>query len=589
MSETIKTFITPLQKEGSWILPTARNYSLNGEVSAVRSNHNVHDLLPTLPLDTLKHVVDHYGTRAIHHLFGSRPGDVLMIPMPESHTNRVAPLASWIQKNTGVNVAFIPQDPRQLPLAAGATVVGAPYYKSYVQEELMNQNSPYHYETWGPKAEHSEQLKSKRRFHELITGNKKEIETLLHSMGVEGNSVLPYEISKGKEQTISAVSERLASIAQMYSEVAQYLQANENSKDASLIANYEPGVVLRLAMGDGAFGTLFVKQVNGDYEVSYEKDKYRFSSEQELNAFLTETLGDDEYILTRMVDVLETPSVGVYLNEGEVQAMPITTQFMKNGSCVGGGSNNSSSNGFMNHVAPYAKAMQALSTAMTYNYTGGAQKQGHIGFDYIIAGEKERLLCQVVETNPYLAAKTSNVRAIPYGKEVTDLAIVESNPRFTSLSLTVWPILMTTMFADLKAGNRDNTDVTVDDIAQFYGRVNGAGESGAFAVWDYVNLPPLDELQTYNRRNGTGNLESMLVDYIDAFNAHYAKQGIFLVPRITVEQNADNPQQLTSSVGIGMKPTAVPENLAMFKQLVAQITEHGLTTNLLSNSNYFLT
>lgn len=519
---------------------------LYGPEAITRASHNVPDLLPTLDEATKQAVIEHYSPRSLHHLFASRPGDTLFIPLSSAKYQEMLPLINWIKQNTGIEIVIVPESAEQLPIATkgknNPTIVSAPYYMSQEQQKLLH-STVYHYEAWGPSFTQAELLKNKRTFHEWLHSRQEQLNSIAQEHGLEGNVVMPFQITRGQSETVAVINSRLQQIHQMY-------------EQAGLSESYPVGVIVRLTLGDGAYGTFFVTQKpNGHYSLSYEKQLFIFDNWDNLATFLEQELTEAEYIITRLVDVAESPSNGVYLIDGKAHPLPITSQLMVNGSCVGGSSINCRDHSYQQLIAQYTQAIQALSTTIVQNTTDPNQTSpGHLGFDYIIGGPKEAALRQAVTSNPNLA---------PYQTEVTELLLVECNPRFTSLSLTVWPIVIKYLYEQLSSGEKQEPIVTLADIALFYGQTDEQGRQGGFAVWDFVEAP-----------SGINNNQA-LVDWINRFNLAYANLGIFIVPRITISHN-EQAGKFYTSVGIGLKPTADKKQLLIFQKVVQLISQYGL-------------
>lgn len=333
------------------------------------------------------------------------------------------------------------------------------------------------------------------------------------------------------------------------------------------IQNYGNGVVIRMTQGDGGYGTIFYdEKADGTYTLTVDKHKHEYADREKawnkLREYLTESGENVEYIVTRKIDVSSSPSNGTYFSGDEIRTMPPTIQFMNNGSCVGGGSYTAEDGQAREIYMNRAGAIQELSATLTHlsttevvNGERKGQHEGHIGYDFIIAGDKEDALREAVRGNALLNSA--------YGSEVTEITLAEANPRLTSLSLSVLPLVR---HLQVQRPDIIGSELTSDHLAMMYGEQID-GMAGGFAVWDYFKVRP-----------NVVNIQSLISNVIEPFNTKYAEYGIFMMPRILVEkgnyQEGEEPYNMTSVV-VGLTPTDNPENEAMFHLVVKELSEHG--------------
>jgi len=595
--------------------------------------HNVADLLPSLNADQRKQVVEHYYARAMHQLLVSGPGDVVAIPSGR-YIPELTKLIVYMANQTGVHAVMVADrspieepiqpsqsietkaknikdrvngmfqkvrrsvnthnetktdqhglsekqrrnlisdmraagthdaNPRTTTFASDVEVVHMPYFTGTMGNEQL---------VVGPVPEHADGLKNKRTFHELLNTHRDILQQTAARNGIEGSVVLPYRISTGVNPTLDTVAQRLQETRALQQRALQSLSNGETTipreKQKNLIdkiRNYGSGVVIRMTQGDGGYGTIFYdEKADGTYALTVDKHKHEYADREEawakLREYLTASGENVEYIVTRKIDISSSPSNGTYFSGDEIRTMPPTIQFMNNGSCVGGGSYTAENDQAREIYMNKAGAIQELSATLTHlstteviNGQRAGQHEGHIGYDFIIAGEKEDALREAV----YADAALKN----DYGTEVTEITLAEANPRLTSLSLSVLPLIR---HLQLQRPDIIGPKLTSDHLAMMYGeRINGM--AGGFAVWDYFKVKP-----------NVVDIQTLISNVIEPFNAKYAEYGIFMMPRILVEkgnaQEGEEQYNMTSVV-VALTPTENPENEVVFQRVVKELSEHG--------------
>jgi hypothetical protein len=541
-----------------------KTYTAFESIAVLESNHNVHEVVPDISPEIRNVIITHYFMRAMH-CPGAVPGSVVAVRLPVAELktiygegyikqiNKFTELISWLGHKTGIKYVVtgasndvtiankvLPAD-EVSPFPLSQDVPESAYYPT-IDLDLSR---------LGVSRAQVEQLNHKGEFGDLMQRIQTE---LVQQDKWEFNFYIPQERIVGIANLQESTTKILDQATQMYAEIT----AHATEAEAETIAqNCRPGVVIRLAMSGGGYGSIFIKQtadnrfwlaIDGKAEVVDLISAVWEKLEQD------QILSDSaEYVVSRMVDIKDSPSIGVYLFntvEGkQAIAMPMTYQFMVNGSCKGGGSQTAVSlDSKFTADQEYIQAVTAKACAE--GVSGTVNGLMHIGFDDIRTGAGEAALLEVINRseNAHLNAKYGHLIAGPH-------ALVESNTRYTSLSLSVWPIMQ---YLAAQYGE----SMGVELLQSIYGKSDKASRVGGFAVWDYVKLPA--QIQH----------ESDLLSYIEQFNALFEQWGIFLLPRIAVETKPG--QTAASSLVVGMRPTSDPIAKYLFKQLVYAVNDEGI-------------
>ena len=517
------------------VLPNAEDISGNPN-SPVFADHNVVDLLLELPEETSSYVVNHYEARGGDHL---TVGTTVLLPISDlRNINKWIPIKAHKGKKAGTSYVLVSPDENQLPFDDNTPVVHMPYF---VTEKYRNKNY------WGPHPDHVHGLKNKRLFFENISRLSTNLGNITKDNGWGEYVTLPYEIATGRDNVLIAIANREEEVSVMYDIVLNRLVNSENFASADILADYQPAVMFRMTTGDGGFGSGSIRcHQNGSYEVSIESAVRQFDSRDKAYQYLYTELRPSEYIVTRKIDVAESPSIGVYFRDGHFQAMPATVQFIKGEGCVGGGSQNIAPVEKQQLIKAAEPTMQQIATKLASVMTDGGVRHGHIGFDFIVGGEKERILYEAVHSDPDLAVR--------FGNESNLISVVESNPRFTSLSLTVQPFVR----YELQKRAKRNGHITGSDLSRWYGQPDEKGRQGGFAVWDYVELP------------GLISSERKLIEAIENFNQRFEDSDIIMIPRLPLEFKEG---KIITSVALGMMPTANSKSHDVFRELVIAVSK----------------
>lgn len=511
-------------------VPSLRTlYGTNNQSPIALLRHNVSDLVD-LPPEKVDAINGHYGPRAFHQLMATRSGDITAVPGTVDNFHKMRPLLSWARRNLGIDYVVTSTDMDRLPFSDEDEKVVVPYFSSRSFGDMP---------MWGLNPGLAEELKNKMSFADTIQAMGESLEPVCEAYGMHPTVVLPYESIRHPDETKNVLSLSLESSKRMYDDFARF--------DPD-VADYPLGVVMQQSGGDGGYGTVIMRQGSeeGVWEILAEKGIQRYDSYEEAQQVLgslVEAAGGT-YKVTRYVDLEASPSVGVYAYGEDVMPLPVTIQFFEYGSCVGGASQNSIDERDFAAIKEKEPYMQALSGAIVSNVLDGQVESAHVGVDFMIAGEKEKRLIALMKDHPELRQ---------YASQCMELGIAECNPRMTSLSLSVWPLLL----YDNKASGRSSDDITYDDIGAFYGRPNSNGEAGGFAVWDYIDAP--EGVKT----------ESELMAWLDDTNAGLADRGLFFVPRLPLE---DKDGRKITSVVLGMRPTRNPESADEFKRIISELS-----------------
>jgi len=507
-----------------------------GGASIALLSHNVEDMVLDLPPKEVEKIRQHYGPRAFHQLMGTRAGDIAGVPATEKTLHKMLPLLTWAKRNLGVEYVVTSPDMDQSPFAPDSSAVVVPYFSA----DTFG-GAPM----WGLDPEVAAQLKNKISFADTVMEMGETTQPIAEEYSVHPTNVLPYKTIENPDQIDAVISESLASTRDMYEQFAQF--------DSS-VSEYPVGVVVQQMGGDGGYGTVIMRQVTDGWEILAEKDTKTYPSFDDAEARLHEIVANTggQYKVTRYVDLTSSPSVGVYVNGADVFPLPVTMQFIEHGACVGGASQNSGNEEVLADIQQNEAYMQALSAAIVGAVLGDSTQSAHVGIDFMIAGEKERRLIELMRENPELQK---------YAADCMEVGIAECNPRMTSLSLSVWPLLL----YDNKKSGRDRDDITYDDIRAFYGQPNAKGETGGFAVWDYIDAP--DGITT----------ETELIAWIDEANIRLEPSNIFIVPRLPLEQNGEG---MNTSIVLGMRPNNSAESGPEFKRIIGRLGEQCSLQNL---------
>lgn len=500
---------------------------ISGGDSIALLRHNVPDLVD-LPKEKVAVIETHYGPRAFHQLMATRPGDVAAIPATKDNYRKMLPLLSWGKRNLGVDYVVTSPSIDMAPFDVDDSTVVVPYFSAPNFGDLP---------MWGLDPEVALRLKNKISFANEMQSLDQSLLPVSERHDMHPTVVLPYETVNDTHEIRGVLSRSLDASSSMYSHFAQFDES---------VAEYPLGVVVQQAGGDGGYGTVIMREgTDGGWEILAEKDIKVFSTRAEAEdvlATLVEGSGG-QYKVTRYVDVMASPSVGVYVNGPDVMALPLTIQFLEYGSCIGGASQNSVDAEDFAKTKEKEHYMQDLAGEIVGNILHGDTDSAHVGIDFMIAGEKEMRLISLIKEHPELAI---------YARDCIEVGIAECNPRMTSLSLSVWPLLL----YDNRMSGRNRDDITYDDIGAFYGRPNARGETGGFAVWDFIDAP-----------EGVSTEQELIV-WLDRVNTTMGEQGIFLVPRLPLEEKGG---KMITSVVLGMRPNASPESAEEFKRVVSEL------------------
>ncbi len=511
-------------------IPTLRSAgNIEGKGPVARLEHNVSDLV-TLPPDKVVMIDHHYGQRAFHHLMPLRSGDSAMVSANAQNLNDVIALVGWGRRHLGVQYVITDGTEKKIPLDIESD---SPVVVPYFSAERYEGNT-----IWGLPHETAAMLKNKVSFADFVLDNHDLTSTVSIDHDVHPTTVLPYSVIEVPEDALSAIDQRLEASREMYEAFAEIdPEAGE----------YPLGVVVQQSGGDGGYGTVILRQKDDKWQILADKKVQEFDSYGEaqnvLGALLVEAGGQCK--LTRYVDLDDSPSVGTYVNYDEVMPLPVTEQFIENGSCVGGSSQNGK---FIDSDSPmikYQDYMQALTEAIVSTAVGDTTESAHVGIDYMIAGAHEQQLLRLMRENPQLMHL--------YKDEIIEVGIAECNPRMTSLSLSVWPLLL----YENRLANRNADDITYADIQAFYGKPLPDGRVGGFAVWDFVHAP--DRVSTTQE----------LVKWIEEMNEKLLHDHMFIAPRLPVEHN---DQGAITSVVLGMRPNAEPQVHEKFRSIIEGVS-----------------
>jgi len=532
MSETLSGYIS--SREVPPLRATHPDRKTDG-LSIAHLSHNVEDMVD-LPPDLVDSIRAHYGPRAFHQLMGTRAFDIASVPATEKTLHKILPLLTWAKRNLGVEYVVTSPDMDQSPFASDSGAVVVPYFSA----DTFG-GAPM----WGLDPEVGAQLKNKISFADTVMEMGETTQPIAKEYGVHPTNVLPYRTIETPDQIDAVINESLASTREMYGQFAQF--------DSS-VSEYPVGVVVQQMGGDGGYGTVIMRQVSGGWEILAEKETKTHAIFEDAEARLHEIVAKTggQYKVTRYVDLTSSPSVGVYVNGADVFPLPVTMQFIEHGACVGGASQNSGNEEVLVDIQQNEAYMQALSAALVGTILGDSTQSAHVGIDFMIAGDKERRLIDLMKENPELQK---------YAADCMEVGIAECNPRMTSLSLSVWPLLL----YDNKKSGRDRDDITYDDIRAFYGQPNAKGEAGGFAVWDYIDAP--DGITT----------ETELIAWIDEANIRLEPSNIFIVPRLPLEQNEEG---MNTSIVLGMRPNNSAESGPEFKRIIGRLSEQCSLQNL---------
>lgn len=554
-----------IQTHEASVLPTNAEFITTEQIVAA---HNVDACIEALSEEQMMKVAGYLFVRGLWHIFGTEVGyldetkrssTILIANMPSEHMDQLIPLANWFRQNIGINVVIGVNGEASETHTDGVNVVamnGSQWeslvsnavWAPYIVTEAIAEH-PY----IGGDVEGVRTLEDKGVFHKFLEQHQETIQTIAATFNGRENLVLEYEIVRGVELG-GLVPQLLRKYEAMLSE-AQYVA---KASESELIKSICPGCVLRLRNSGGTYGTvIIVENGQGGFDVQVDGEDYSHSevegytsASQIINHLISEgrILDAEEYVVTRFIDS-EAPSVGVYFYQDRVFALPVTHQIVQGSKFIGGGtmtdtqmSKMGRDMAIMQYVGEWIVGqLVALDSERGTNF-------GHIGFDFLKAREAEQALCEVVLRNDSLRRK--------YGRNVTNIALTESNPRHTSISLGVWPVV----HYWLSRTGGSGTAVRLRDILMFYGIPDERGRRAAFCTYDYI------ETENYS------NVREV-IDLCEAFNRKFENQGIVLLPKLTVQ--GGNGSVNTTAVTLAVIPTKNVNKLKLFRE-INKVLQRGL-------------
>lgn len=370
-----------------------------------------------------------------------------------------------------------------------------------------------------------------------------------------------------EEAPFEAMRDRIMQIVQMKKEIA----ARAVSADQKALIESSPeGIVLRPSKKDGGFGNVFISRdltaETEPWQIKNDGVTMRFNSLEELLGFLkndenmTFMVEGWDYVMSRMVDVEATPSIGVHFDDDQMHVMIPTVQVQdQSHTTVGGGSANIGGELFNqllqrevgNDGQTVKDIMQRGATQATLVLFGDGERinqvrgRAHVGYDWILSGEKEMAMIEVLRSNPDLESE--------YGKELSPLFTIECNPRHTLISGVTGNLARAVRWSR----GEDSLAVERRDITALY------DGSAAFFVHDFVSIPDSffsdslsDDMVKYASlaesadpaaaeeanqllRRISASLNEKFIEYVETFN-RINRGRMVMIPRIDVYSKYSN-------------------------------------------------
>lgn len=536
----------------------------------VIADHNVVDCIPGLPPKQRAEVTEHLASRG--------PGHCIILPLPDPDKNYnitmlipnidptqpgIGKLLEWWQENLGIKFAISSAD------NSGATNLQDARLQAINPETLdtpqvtipylvtPDQPPPF----WGPDPKAADEFKDKATFHKILMQHQDIIDQILKAFNLEGNAVLPYETAKG-EDLEAVIKKQLSRYEQMYRQVANQLQENGHQSEAArLETELTPGVVVRLTESGGAYGMFTIKKESDDDNQTYTvtvdgETQNRFESLEALLTSLQHVIqSEQQYIVTRLIQIDSSPSIGVMFSGDRCRALPPTSQLMNESQCIGGGSTPPTQ-----QLPPHIHhAISLISEMLVHQHhcRNTIPREGHIGFDFmrILRGSAEELLTRTVLQNPGLAHSPIDSERSDLGTfrdHVASLLVVaESNPRMTALTGAAVPATRKYLLS-LPPDQRPPT-IRIGDLMMMYGYPDTEGNYGGFFTIDYLRSSYIDNVER-------------LTTFIDRFNRTFEQLGIFLHPKLPIE-TTDNPNENLTAITVAIQPTDNPLAHKLFNQI----------------------
>lgn len=361
--------------------------------------HNLPDVLSSASDEVLDVIQHQYGARCGHVPLTDVKESMVMVRRHDQRADRhfdylTDIYGKKITPKTGDEIADeISRHPER-------SIIGVPYINHPDTENLIRSMNA---EVWGLPSKMVKQLKNKADFHSLIT-----------SAEIKGLHVPDY---------------RIVNVNNMVEGSEEFLRSKVSGLyEKYNMDSYQRGIMVRAAESDGNYGAGIIRQENG-YKVFYPDGRRENAKKfvhwgdafRACQSYIRGTIDPEKeqrVVISRYMDVLDSPGMSVAIMEGKVVSLGWNGQLQRGTACVGTSAYEPKDDysRFMRETQEHAtaegfkKLLRHSAAKMNVDFD---KISGFANIDLMIPGEKERELQQK-----------------RYGE--ARLYLAESNPRITN-------------------------------------------------------------------------------------------------------------------------------------------------------------